>query len=184
MRMERSHRFGRDTILTLVMLFLVLSWLVLFRWLDEFAILSLVPYDDLMPEDRPPPGTWQRSLNDTFESPPWRHVPAWFLVSVSIALFIITAFGRTSKWSVGSVVRLGLGFALSNILLVAVMFLSGFAAALLPSMPSLEPGLYPPGYGWTYKFILADLVLLAFWLVLQAWGMPKWLLARFPRRAE
>lgn len=182
MHVERFHRFRQGTILALGTLLLVLSWLVLFWWLDEFAILSLVPYDDVMPEARPSPDTWQRQLNDTFEIPPWRHVPAWLLVSVSIALFII-ALGRTSKWpAVG--VRLELYFALSNFLFVAVSFLSGFALVFLPNLPVLKAGeYYPPGYEWTYRFILADTVFLILWLVLQAWGISKWLLSRFPHEA-
>ncbi len=168
--MPGVHLLKSRAILTLVLLLLVFSWLALFVWLNGFAILSLIPYDDTAPEARPPADTWQRQLNDFFERPPWRNLPAWFLVGISVLLFI-TAVIRTSPVSR---TRLGLLFAFSNLAVVVAMALSTYILSPLPTLRFLEPGYYRPGYGWTYRFILMDAVLLAGWLFLQARGITEW----------
>ena len=174
----------QSLILVVGILLLIFSWVALFFWIDRFVMLSFIPYDDVMPEARPPIGTWQRQLNDFFEKPPGRHLPAWLIVGASIAIFIV-ALGRAPQSPAVSI-RLGLSFALSNLLLIVAMVFSTLILGSLPlELPSLNPMYdYHPGYGWTFKFILADTLLLGLWLALQVWGIPKWVLARFPREEE
>jgi multisubunit Na+/H+ antiporter MnhB subunit len=171
----------RKLLVVVGILLLVFSWVALFFWVDGFVMLSFIPYDDVMPEARPSLGTWQRHLNDFFERPPGRHLPAWLIVGASIAVFIIS-LGRAPQSPAVSI-RLGLSFALSNLLLVVAMAFSISILGSLPlELPSLNPMYhYHPGYGWTFKFILTDTLLLGLWLALQVWGIPKWVLARFPR---
>ena len=168
-----------------VILLLTFSWLVLFGWIDEFEIYRLVPYDDVWSEERPLPGPWQHQLNDFFERSPWRHLPACLIVGASTGLLMI-ALGRTSKSSLGIIQRsiwLGLSFALSNFVLVAVML---FIASVNPipielnQALALQYGRYGPAFLQMFTDILFALVP---WLALQAWGIPKWILARFPREA-
>ena len=149
-------------------LFLVLSWAALFWWINEFAIYALVPYDDVWPEFRPLPGTWQRELNDFFERPPVRYMPACLAVGVSVVLFL--AHSRTFR-SHGARIRLTLCFALSNFLLVLAMIAESYID-IMDFLPELPYSIYGR-YGCAYGSILVDTLLLGLWLALQAWGIPK-----------
>ena len=157
-------------------LLLVLSWVAVFGWINGLAILSLIPYDDVWLEFRPSSDTWHRKLNDFIERPPMRYVPACLAVGVSVALFL--AHSRTFK-TPRARIRLALGFTLSNFLLVYALYSHFWVQAFLPELPRSVYG----GYGWTYRFILADTLLLGLWWALQAWGIPKWVSARAPREA-
>ena len=180
-----SVRWKEGSTLAVVILLLIFSWLVLLAWIDGFGVLPLIPYDDVMPEGRPLPGTWQRQLNDFFERPPWRHLPACLIVGVSTVLLMI-ALGRTSKSPLGIIqrsIRLGLGFALSNFLLVAAMISIGYMDLVpndLKQTLTLQYGRYGPAFLLMFMDILFALVP---WLALQAWGIPKWVLAHSPREA-
>jgi len=185
MREEQIPRWKHGLILAAVILLLTFSWLVLFGWIDEFGIYLLVPYDDVWSEGRPFPGTWQRQLNDFFERPPWRHLPACLIVGASTVLLMI-ALGRTSKSPLGIIqrsIRLGLSFALSNFVLVAAMMSIGYVNPSpneLKQALALQYGRYGPAFLLMFMDILFALVP---WLALQAWGIPKWVLARSPREA-
>ena len=177
---ERAPSRRQGVALALGGLLLVLSWAALFGWINEFAILSLIPYDDVWPEFRPSPETWQRQLNDFFERPPWRYLPACLSVGISVALFLVHS--RTYKLPAARI-RLEVGFALSNFLVTLAMVKFDFLD-FLPVLPCLLVYDYEVGgYGWTYRFILADTLLVGLWLALQAWGIPKWVSARAPREA-
>lgn len=171
---KRISRFKPGIILVVGILLLVFSWLVLF-WLVEFDTDLLAPYDTTPLANRPPWGTWQRDLSDFFQDPPGSVIPALLIVGISIVLLVI-ALGRTPG-SFNVRIRLLLSFALSNLVIVAAMFFSGFVVADLP----LEIAPYP-GYGWTLKFLVPDILLLALLFALQGWDIPKWLLTRFPTK--
>lgn len=171
---KRIFRFMPGIILVVAIVFLVFSWLALF-WLVELDTDLLAPYDTTPLDHRPPRGTWQRDLSDFFQVPPGSVIPASLSIGISMVLLIIT-LGRTpGQFNVR--IRLLLSFALSNLVIVAAMFFSGFVVADL----ALELAPYP-GYGWTLKFLVPDILLVALLFALQAWGIPKWLLARFPTK--
>ena len=185
MRGEQTLRWKEGSTLAVVILFLTFSWWLASGWINEFAVACLVPYDDVWSEGRPFPGTWQRQLNDFFERPPWRYLPAWLTVGASIVLFIIT-LRRTSKSPLGIIqrsIRLGLGFALSNFVLVAAM-LSMSYMDLVPNKLGQTLALRYGRYGGAFSSLFMDILfLLVPWLALQAWGIPKLVLARSPREA-
>jgi hypothetical protein len=159
-------------------LFLTFSWVTLFWCFDEFVLLPLVPYDNVILDERPAPGSWQRQLNDFFEKSPARHLPAWFLTAMSV-VFFVTTWRHVSKSPFKSI-KLELIFALSNFFLIAAVFVSSFVVgSILPELPNAVYG----RYGWTYRFIVAHTLLVGFWLTFQAWGIPKWLLACTPHEA-
>ena len=89
-----------------------------------------------------------------------------FVVGISIALLAI-AFSRTPNSFIARL-QLALSFALSNLITVTAMFLSIFIVADLP----LEIAPYP-GYGWTIKFLIPEILLLALLVTLQAWVIPR-----------
>jgi len=153
---------------------LLFSLITLFWWVDEFAVLSLIPYDTIVPESRPSLDTWQRQLNGFFEGTPIRHMPAWVIVGLSL-VFLIIALRRARKTFV-SIARLITGFALTNILVLILMMMSSYIVSDLPiELSLLEPrNSWPFGYGRTFKFILADTVLLTLWGAAQAWGIPRY----------
>lgn len=186
--MRENDIIDWKTILQLVVVGLLLlsSWVVVFGWLDLwFGDGPLVPYASaaLLSWERPPINTWQRQLNDYFAWPPFiaRRV-AFLFVGLSVALFSLTWF-RISK-SAESGIRLGLDFALSNVVFVLIMFVSQSWFNLLPDLALLDPPGYRAGYGSTYKYILAGSLWLLLWLVLQARVIPRWLLARFSPARE
>lgn len=185
MREEQIPRWKHGLILAVVILLLLFSWWLASGWINVSAVACLVPYDDVWPEGRPLPGTWQRQLNDFFERPPWRYLPAWLTTGASIVLLIIT-LRRTSKSPLGIIqrsIRLGLGFALSNFLLVAAMISIGYMD-LVPNKLGQTLVLRYGRYGGAFSSMFMDILfLLVPWLALQAWGIPKLVLARSPRKA-
>ena len=173
---KRISRFNPDIILVVGILVLVFSWLVLF-WLVEFETELLAPYDTTPLENRPPRGTWQRDLSDFFQVPPGSVIPASLIVGISMVLLVIALGRAPAPGSFNLRIHLLLSFALSNLVIAAAMFFSGFVVADLP----LEIAPYP-GYGWTLKFLAPDILLLALLFALQGRGIPKCLLARFPNQ--
>jgi hypothetical protein len=186
MRGEGIFSWKQGIALALSGLLLIFSWMAVFGFLDVFVVeFLLIPYDDVPSEARPSPETWQRQLNDFFGRPPWRHLPALLGVGFSVSLFFFHI--RASKPGAARL-RLALIlapiFALSNFLLIMASFFSTPIVYSLPSLPSLNPihhidptsgapVRYIQGYAHTYKFLLADTLLVALWLALQAWGIPK-----------
>jgi hypothetical protein len=167
---DRSLGLGLNLLLTTTILLLLLSWAPLL-WAGEIITWSLAPYDTTPLELRPPQGTWQRDLSDFFQAPPGSLVPPILLLGISLALFGLAL--RRVPTTAAARVRLGLGFALSNLLFLVAVLASSFAVAGLP----LELAPYP-GYGWTFKFALPQFLLLTALVVLQAWSIPRHILLR------
>ena len=173
------HKVGQDfqlrqvLLLAIISLLLFSSWVILFFWIREFAILSMIPYDDVMPEARPSPRTWQRQLNDFFERSPWRQVPAWLITGSSIVAFLIVLV--RSSLSFSECTRFSIMLAILNFSFISAMVLiSVVLASVRLTLPFLNPPYdYHPGYGWTFKFILADILLLGIWLTAQVWLVSK-----------
>lgn len=181
MREDKSHTYWKTTLqLIAVGGLLLFSWGALFGWITEFVVDgTLVPYAGITPPERPPADTWQRQLNDYFDWPPFRERrPAWLSVGVSLVLFGVAL--RRIPRSSAAIIRLGLGFALSNLLFIVVLLVSQPLVDFLPELSFLDPPGYRAGYGWTYKFIVADSLLLVGLLALQARSIPKWIVAGFP----
>ena len=187
MREDKSHTHWKTILqLTAVGLLLLGSWVVVLGLLDLWVGDGpLVPYASaaMLSWERPPTNTWQRQLNDYFAWPPFiARRGACLCVGLSLALFSVTWL-RISK-SAAAVIHLGLGFTLSNLLFVVVMLVGMSWVNLLPDLALLDPPGYRPGYGSTYKYILAGIFWLLLWLVLQARVIPRWLLARFSPASE
>jgi hypothetical protein len=155
------------------MLLLLLSWALLL-WAGEVITWSLTPYDTTPLELRPPQDTWQRGLSDFFQAPPGSLLPPILLLGTSLALF--GAALRRIPVTAAARVRLGLGFAISNLLFVVAVWACGFVVSTLP----LELAPYP-GYGWTFKFALPQVLLLSALVVVQAWSIPRSVLLRHSR---
>ena len=170
-RISRRKHGLIQAVLTLLLLF---SWWLALGWVSEDVTLSLVPYDDVWPEFRPSPETWQRQLNDLFERPPVRYMPACLLGGASILLFLVHRYTFRSP---AARVRLILGFTASNLLLVLATFAAAFV--LIDLLPELPRSVYGR-YGYTYRAILVDTLLVGLWWALQAWGIPRWASARAP----
>lgn len=66
MQLELSSRSMPTYMLSIAILALIFSWLGLL-WVGEAISWSLAPYDTTPLELRPPQGTWQRDLSDTFQ---------------------------------------------------------------------------------------------------------------------
>lgn len=147
-------------------LILVFSWVVLFWIGHEPIVWSLTPYDTTPIAKRPPVGTWPRDLNDFFLTSSGKTMPATLITGVSVALFAVAL--RRLPQSTLARVQLMLLFALSNVAVITALFLSGFIVGSLP----LELTPYP-GYGWTVKFLIPEVLLLALLFSLQLWGIPK-----------
>jgi len=149
----------------MTVLALVLSWLGL-AWVGEMMAWSLAPYDTTPLDRRPPQGTWQRDVSDFFQYSVGSKMLAVILVGLSLALFLLAL--RKMPNSSGGRARLLMGFALSNFALAASVSVSGFLMAGL----SVELTPYP-GYGWTVKFLVPEVVLVGLWIMLLARTIPR-----------
>ena len=149
---------------------LVLSWIGLLG-VSQIASWGLAPYDTTPLELRPDVGRWERQASDFFGSPPGNYLVGAVVVGISVALF---AFAwRQAKRSADERARIVAAFFLSNLIVGGAALASGFVMASLP----LELAPYP-GYGWTVKFLAPEMLLLAVLLALQAFVIPRRLLAR------
>jgi|SRR3989344_612705 len=75
-------------------LFLVFSYLIYVYFVFGIFVSLLIPYDVVFIENRPPVGSWARSVNDYFEG---NKGDIWFLVTIvisSIVLIITLIRGR------------------------------------------------------------------------------------------
>ena len=171
--MQIVQRFRRKWHIAVILgtaIVLVLSWAWLL-WIGEIISWSLAPYDTTPLEWRPTPGSWEREVSDFFQAPPGSTLVGILIVGISVALFVIAL--RQVGRSTGVHARLMATFAFSNLIIGGAVFLSGFVVADLP----LEAAPYP-GYGWTIKFLVPELLLLAVLYVLQAHSIPKCWAAR------
>ena len=159
-------RVTSTCMLVIAALMLLLSWFGL-SGAGEMLSWSLAPYDSTPLELRPPIGTWPRDVSDFFQYAVGSKMLTAILVGFSLALFLLAV--RKMSPSPGGWVRLMLGFALVNFVLVPGMTVSGFAMGSLP----LELAPYP-GYGWTVKFLMPELFLLGLWILFQIRAIPRW----------
>lgn len=146
-------------------LVLLLSWAGLL-WVGEIISWSLAPYDTTPLELRPVRGAWERDVSDFFQAPPGSTLVGVLIVGLSVVLCAV-AMRRVSS-SPGVRARLMTGFAFSNLIIGSAVFLSVFVVGMLP----LEAAPYP-GYGWTIKFLVPEMLLLVVLYVLQAHTIPR-----------
>lgn len=138
---------------------LLFSWLLLFVVFMFFTELILAPWDTALV--RPEIGTWQRTLNDFFETSPGNLTLAALLLLAAIGL---SRHHFTSGWMLALI---NLGFV---VLLWALMLASFTLNNALFPYPSV---LYDPSYAGYHRSVLPLAVLLLacggwLWLVSHA----------------
>ena len=133
---------------------LALSWWGLLGVVGMLTEIWLVPWDTWGEPVRPPAGTWQRAVNDFFESGLGAHLPAIVLIGSS-ALVLLARLRAGSRlayalWSVA---------AADLLVLVAELAMLPVVGIFHPSSPEQI------GYGYTWpgilSLILSCVVLLA-----------------------
>jgi hypothetical protein len=105
---------------------LLASWLLLFAWIVLTTESFLAPWD--LSANRMPIGTWQRTLNDFFESFPGSIVPATITTLASICIFIYRNLRVTNRHV------LPISFAFTNIVCIAISIFLTFFAIRIPSL--------------------------------------------------
>jgi len=136
------------------------SWMLMFWVVTGPVTWSLTPYDSTPILKRPPFGSWPRLLNDFFDTLPGNLMPAVLIVGISVSFFVVAL--RSLPDSPTARIRLMLLFGLSNLAAIAGIAAGAFIVGPLP----LELAPYP-GYGWTAKFLIADLLCVALLLAFQ-----------------
>lgn len=144
--------------------FLISTWGVLYAAVG-IATWSLTPYDTTPLTLRPPLGSWERSLNDFFESPVGGNLPEVVTVAASLVLLVFAL--RHASANSFQRAKLVLVFAVSNLIVSAAIFGTLFVVGDLPL--HLTPY---PGYGWTIKFLVPQGLLLVLLLVFQGKVIP------------
>ncbi|NJO82256.1 MAG: hypothetical protein HC828_05235, partial [Blastochloris sp.] len=120
---------------TAAIIVLLLSWILVFYLLTFFTELTLVPYDTMLISDRPPIGTWQRTLNDFFERPPASYLPSMVFLTASFMI----------SWPI---IRQGtaecLRLAGINVVYIMVLFITTMILGVvrLIVFPALDPQSY------------------------------------------
>jgi hypothetical protein len=131
---------------------LMLSWLFLFLGIT-MSSWDFIPYEAIPPEKRPAMG-WERTLNDFLEQSSVLPIVSGGLVVLSILLFRQGWVNPRMKNQKEKESLIGM-FALSNLICVVLLVVLIPIVAFLPLQ--LTP---PPGYGYTIKFILKDVLLI------------------------
>lgn len=164
-QLQLSVRSRPTLVLVLAALLLILSLFSL-SWPAEIIYWGFAPYDSTLLENRPPPGTWQRDLNDFFQYSIGNQTFAAVLLGLGLVFFLLAL--RQMPQTAAGVTRLLVSFALTNFALAAGMM------AIIVVMAKLHLELEPdPGYGWMVKFLIPELFLLGVWIVLQVRSIPR-----------
>lgn len=136
---------------------LIACWLVIFYVLTFITQLTLAPWDTAV--ERPAIGTWQRTLNDFFES-----APGHFAISAPLTLACIILSAVTLRRNQAALNRLLLiHLTFAPILLAMWMGAVVVNNAVYP----YPPVLYDPNYHGYYRSVIpmaAVVVTCAIWL--------------------
>ena len=136
---------------------LLLSWLAVFWILAFLTELILVPWDTAI--TRPAVGTWQRTVNDFFETPPGSYIIPALLLAGSMS---VVFHSRQRPWW---------RFALLNLVFSVGSFgLFVITAMINNAVFPHPPVLYEPSYRGYYRSIIPGLVIgatCAAWLIMQ-----------------
>jgi len=149
------------------LLFLLSTWYLVHAWLNLVIEGWLSPWD-VVPV-RPPQGTWERSLNDFFQSFPGNLVPDLLVVVSSIVVFLRRLVTRR-HWK-----SLPLMFATTNLVFIALNLLASLALWPVINAWLPQPGSsFDAGYHRTWPLILVTALL----AVCLLWAQVK---AQWPR---
>ena len=149
---------------------LVLTCVVLHGYLTLVTEGWLAPWSQLPANLRPPAGSWQRTINDIFDGPPWGTLPAWFVLVTSLILFVRRVLRSRERGP------LPLEFATLN-----VLFVLADLALVVPAHLLVELFLRQPrpegdvGYHLTWLAVVVTAGLLGVLFRAQATG---WLAGR------
>jgi len=144
-------------------LLLVATWcfLSLFVWVATEG--WLVPWDCLNRAERPPLGSWERTVNDFFEVPPGSILPGVVFTVVSASIFVVRTVKATDRAVLPWV------FAGTNIIFFLVVSFAVIRAHELPDLWLPQPR--PPidvGYHRTWPAILTTTVLVGVLFLVQS----------------
>jgi len=148
---------------------LVLSWFACYLWLMALTEGWGAPWDTT--SVRPPPGHWQRRINDFFESDVGMVLPTVIFLTLSVASYLRTLM-RTRHLTITSSV-----FALSN--LFALIFLLAITIPVQATLIHTPAHLTPDDWSYWGDFrrewplILIALLLSGGLLLLQPAGVRR-----------
>jgi len=144
---------------------LIISWICLFFW-GRVVTTAFMPYSDVLEAMRPPLGTWQRSLNDFFQYTWAKEFLSFLGIGISVIFVGYAIYRFRDKRNELMVVLLYL--ALSNLVFFLVFLLLTLYIPAGGELSFLKPlGQFRPGYEFTYKYILADVITLLIWILAQ-----------------
>ena len=142
------------------------TWYILYLWVAAMTEGWLVPWDTV--PDRPPVGTWQRTVNDFFEVRPGAVLPAAIVIVISMLLFVIRVVRERNR------TFLPLGFAATNLLFAIVDTILVIPVHRLPDLwlPKPRP-VWDVGYHRTWPAIVVTTILLLvlFWTQWMGWPL-------------
>lgn len=150
------------------MIVLAWTWYVLF-WCMTLRTEALLAPWDMWGNLAPPPGDWQRHLNDFFNQEPHYYLPGLTAVGVSMGLFLVRLIRLHER---AKRLWLPLFFAVTNLAFLVVIFLSIIPLNDLPTLwlPQPRPSI-DVGYHRTWPAMLATTILLLALFVAQYKGM-------------
>jgi len=155
---EKEGRLVKIGVFIGGVLLLIGTWYFLFMYVAAMTEGWLVPWDCWPASERPPLGTWARTVNDFFEIPPGSILPGVVVVTISAGIFL----SRTSRATKRTL--LPLAFATTNLLLLVV---DVFLVAVAHQLPDLWRAPNDIGYHQTWPSILVTTILLSALFVVQ-----------------
>lgn len=155
--LKKAVAFGGGTLL------LVGTWCFLGLMILAATEGSLVPWDCICASERPPLGTWERTVNDFFEVLPGSILPGSVFIVVSASVFVARVARTKNR------VLLPWSFAATNVIFFLVDSFLVIRAHQLSDLWLPQPR--PPldvGYHRTWPAILVWSVLLVVLFVVQS----------------
>jgi len=144
---------------------LIISWIGLLFW-GRVAPTAFMPYSDVLEAMRPQFGTWQRSVNDFFQYTWAKEFLSFLGIGINMIFVGYAIYRFRDKRNELMVVLLYLAF--SNLVFFLVFLLLTLYMPAGGELSFLKPlGQYRPGYEFTYKYILADVIILLIWILVQ-----------------
>jgi hypothetical protein len=136
------------------------TWYALFRFIAGVTEGWLAPWDTW---PHPPLGTWERTVNDFFETYPGAFLPSSAVILASAALFVLRMTRSEDK------VLLPWLFAVTNLLFIVVDAVLAIFAHQLPNLwlPQPRPEI-DIGYHYTWPAFVVTVFLLILLFIAQA----------------
>lgn len=153
-RLQSTSNLTPRTVFAVGLILLIGTWAIWYWWMSLFTEALLVPWYCCSQDTLPALGTWQRVINDFFDTLPGSLLPSLTFIFINASIFGVKVLRAKNKtW-------LPLTFVFANILLLmADLFVTSLSWSLSDWLVGPRVGGIDAGYHRTWYGIVSHLIL-------------------------